>query len=317
MNDPANTALKASDLTAPLFGDDSEIANNVALYEISVVAADNYRFLSTGFAAGGIDPYFTLFQSTGNGATVLGSNYDQAFSTGGDFNLTFALAAGDYTVGIGAFANMSFAENFGAGTLGDGFIGLGVPSLGTTYYNLEITPGAAAPEPRPLWLAALGLGLGLLWRRLRNTAACALLAAAIPAQASSIYTVQKVAGNSEGYFTISGTMGINNFDAIVFDARVGSNVNQNGVFVGNGGAIGTIAKTTQAGGDYAGVTPTSLINNSGFVPFRAILPDGSTAILAGDGGTPATIATAGCGTCDFTQITRAPAINDAGDVAFQ
>ena len=317
LNDPANTALRASDLSAPLFGDDFEIANNVALYEITIGAADAYRFLSTGFAAGGIDPYFTLFLGTGNGATVLGSNYVQAFSTGGDFDLTFALAAGDYTVGIGAFANMSFAENFGSGTLGDGFTGLGVPSLGTTYYNVEIATGAAAPEPRPVWLATLGIGVGLLWRRRRNAAAGASLAFAIPAHAGVIYSIEKVTGSSDGYFTISGTTGINNHDAIVFDARVGPNVNQNGLFEWSGGAITTIAKTTQAGGLYAGITPAPSINSAGFVPFRGILPDGSTGIFVGNGGVPTSIATADCASCDFAQISRSPAINDAGVVVFQ
>jgi hypothetical protein len=139
LNNPGNAALTASDLGPPLFGDDFEIANNVALYAISVPTGRTVSFLSKGFAAGGVDPYFTLFQGTGNSATFLGSNYSQAFSTGGDFNLSFPLTPGNYTVAMSAFANMSFAENLGTGTLGDGFIGLGEPdTLGTYYYELEI-----------------------------------------------------------------------------------------------------------------------------------------------------------------------------------
>jgi hypothetical protein len=50
---------------------------------------------------------------------------------------------------MGAYANLSFAENLGVGSLGDGFIGLGQPDfLGNYYYELEVvTPDAAAPEP--------------------------------------------------------------------------------------------------------------------------------------------------------------------------
>jgi hypothetical protein len=142
LNNPGNTALVGSDLGAPLFGNDFEIANNVALYVISVPTAGTVNFRSVGFVAGGADPYFTLFRGTGSSATFVGSNYTQAFSTGGEFNLFFALTAGNYTVATGAFANMSFAENLGTGTLGDGFIGLGEPdALGNYYYELQIDLG--------------------------------------------------------------------------------------------------------------------------------------------------------------------------------
>ena len=70
------------DLGAALFGDDFEIANNVALHTFSVAAPGSFNFDSNGYDAGGIDPYFTLF-GTGPTATFLASNYDQAFSTGG------------------------------------------------------------------------------------------------------------------------------------------------------------------------------------------------------------------------------------------
>ena len=114
LNDPGNTALVGSDLAAPLFDNDNDIANNVALYTFSNTTAGTVNFLSQGFALGGIDPYFTLFSGTGNTGTFVDSNFVQAFSTGGDFNLNEALGVGDYTVAMGVFANMSFAENSGA-----------------------------------------------------------------------------------------------------------------------------------------------------------------------------------------------------------
>jgi hypothetical protein len=178
LDDAGNLALASSDPGAPSFVDDFDIANNVALYDLSITVPGTFSFEGVGFGLGGIDPYFTLFEGTGSGATFFGSNFFEAFSTGGDFSIDFVLAAGDHTVAIGAFANMSFAENFGIGTLGDGFVGLGQPDfLGNYYYqiNVESTDGEGAPvgegppppvtvpEPLTVWLVGLGLA-GVLTR---------------------------------------------------------------------------------------------------------------------------------------------------------
>jgi hypothetical protein len=175
LNDPANGALVGSALSAPSFADDFAIANNVALYVLSVATPGDVNFLSKGFGLGGVDPYFTLFSGTGNSATFVGSNYNQAFfGGGGDFHLDFLLAAGDYTIAIGAFANLSFAENLGAGTLGDGFIGLGEPgSLGSSFYELDVSAPTAAAVPEPASVILLMLpGALLVLRRGRSTAIC-------------------------------------------------------------------------------------------------------------------------------------------------
>jgi len=171
LDDPGNTALVWSDLGPPLFGDDGEIANNVALYELVVPLGGPVSFDSNGFAAGGADPYFTLFAGSGPGATFLHSNYEQAFCCGGDFLENVVLGAGTYTVAMGVFANMSFAEN-GGGSLGDGFIKLGVPGyLGNYYYELGISFEAPPPpvaEPASLLMSLLGLiALGVSRRRSR------------------------------------------------------------------------------------------------------------------------------------------------------
>ena len=134
--------------------------NNVALHPLSVPFAGTVVFDSNGFAAGGADPYFTLFAGSGTAATVAGSNYDQAFSTGGDFLFTFNLAAGDYQVAMGVFANMSSAENWGSGTLADGFTFLGAPQyLGNYYYELGVTTPDTPQVPEPCALLLLGPGL--------------------------------------------------------------------------------------------------------------------------------------------------------------
>lgn len=164
LNDPSNAALvgSGSSPSAPSFTDDYAIANNVAIYSFLVPSSGPVRFLSIGFVAGGIDPYFTLFSGSGPSATFVSSNFAHAFSVGGDFDMTLALTSGPFTLSIGAFANMSSAENLGSGTLGDGFVGLGVPSaLGDYSYDLLVTTadgggGSTVPEPATPLLVAAG-----------------------------------------------------------------------------------------------------------------------------------------------------------------
>ena len=88
-------------------------------------------------APGGFDTYFSLFQGAGAGATFLASNDDGDCPPGDadvacrDSTLNLTLSAGSYVLAVGTFENLSFAENLGSGTLGDGFIGLG------SYFNLD------------------------------------------------------------------------------------------------------------------------------------------------------------------------------------
>lgn len=182
VDDPANAALVGSDPSPspPSFVDAFAVANNVALYGLVVAIGGAVEFRSSGFALGGIDPYFSVFRGTGPSATFVDSNDTQAFATGGDFDLTLLLAAGSYTFAIGTFANLSFAENYGAGTLGDGFIGFGEPSsLGNAFYRLTVTtpdsatpggPDSTVPEPSTGLLIA-GASLALLKTRRSRLAA--------------------------------------------------------------------------------------------------------------------------------------------------
>jgi hypothetical protein len=162
LGDSGNAALVGSDLGAPDFSDDNAIADNVALYAFTVTVPGTVDIVSTGFAAGGVDPYFTLFAGGDDGATVYDSNYYHAFSTGGDFAWSGTLVAGSYQIALGSFANMSIAENYGVGTLADGFTFLGDPgSLGDGSYSLGLT--TPVPEPSQAWL--LGVGLAALATR--------------------------------------------------------------------------------------------------------------------------------------------------------
>ena len=81
---------------------------------------------------GGFDPYVSVFSGIGPAATFLASNDDGACPPGSpavgqcyDSALQLNLPPGSYTVAMTSFLNMSFAENYGSGTLGDGFIALG------------------------------------------------------------------------------------------------------------------------------------------------------------------------------------------------
>jgi hypothetical protein len=169
LGDAGNGALVGSDLGAADFSDANAIADNVALYSFTLAQGGAVSVVSSGFAAGGVDPYFTLFAGADAMATFVDSNYAQATSTGGDFTWAGMLAAGSYEIALGAFENMSFAENLGSGTLGDGFIGLGDPgSLGNGSYSLTLaTP---VTEPSATWLMAFGLAaLGMrVWRARRG-----------------------------------------------------------------------------------------------------------------------------------------------------
>lgn len=158
-DDAGNAALVASDLGAPSFTDDRAVANNLALYAFTLTTLGAVTIQSTGFASGGADPYFSLFRGAGADAALLGSNYAQAFSTGGDFLFSAWLDAGAYQIALGSFANLSFAENSGSGVLGDGFVGLGqAGALGDGSYRLMLTTLASPlSEPSALGLLVLGL----------------------------------------------------------------------------------------------------------------------------------------------------------------
>ncbi len=158
LGDAGNAALVGSDLGAPGFGDDNTIADNVALYSFYVVQDGAVSVTSTGFVAGGVDPYFSLFAGSGVSATFVDSNYAQATSTAGDFTWSGMLAKGSYEIALGSFENLSIAENYGFGTLGDGFTFLGDPnSLGNGGYSLTLT--TPIPEPSNPWLMAVGVAV--------------------------------------------------------------------------------------------------------------------------------------------------------------
>lgn len=163
--------------------------NDVALIEFETKAAAALDAQTWSFgggtnaagqaiAAGGFDTFVSLFAGWGGSATFMASNDDGLCPPGtaapacADSTLRItALPAGRYTIAVSQPANFSFAENLGAGTLGDGFIGLAGSWSGgactascSSAYALDITSSALVPEPA----APLLLALGLLALRLKR-----------------------------------------------------------------------------------------------------------------------------------------------------
>jgi hypothetical protein len=189
LDDAANTALVASDgymdLKPARFGSDDEIARNVALYELNVTTGGTFSFASFGYAALGAEPYFTLFAGSGLLATLVDSS-GLSDPLNVDFSFSRALGPGVYTLALGLWLNMSFAENNPDGdpSLGDAFTALGVPGLlGNYYYELEVAsddgefddPVPAGdirnepiPEPSMLLLLACGASGALVRFRRRQ-----------------------------------------------------------------------------------------------------------------------------------------------------
>jgi|JI6StandDraft_1071083.scaffolds.fasta_scaffold192507_2 hypothetical protein len=153
LDDAGNPALIGSFGAPPVFNatDPLDSLQNVALHAFSLGSDQSIRFESLGYAAGGIDPYVSLFLGTDDQATFVRSFAGAAV---GDFSELVSLSAGNYIVAIGLYLNMSFAENNGVGTLGDGFTGLGGSDFGNGYYELALTTSNDndVPEPGSLYL---------------------------------------------------------------------------------------------------------------------------------------------------------------------
>ena len=177
LGDTANPYLYGSDLASPVFVDPSNpgdnsavVANNVALYQLVLAQGGTLTITSDSLGNNGIDSYVSLFSGGTMAATLVGSAMD-------DFTWTLAVSAGSYWVSIGDWENMSFAENAGSGTLGDGFIGVGDPNwLGNGNYDVTVsldtgvTPPPPIPEPSQSALLLLGLAaLGTRAWRARKT----------------------------------------------------------------------------------------------------------------------------------------------------
>jgi hypothetical protein len=118
----------------------------------------------TTIAQGGFEPYLSLFDSSGDflASTFFGTTCPAGANTntssGQCFDVSLdggTLLPGTYQIAISAFENMSFAENSGAGTLADGFTGLGNLADGEDlHYAFDVVLSSTTPVPEPsdAWL---------------------------------------------------------------------------------------------------------------------------------------------------------------------
>jgi hypothetical protein len=144
--------------------------DNVVLYFLTVPTAGAVTFTAPGADPSLIDPYLSVFDGSGFLATFDFSVVTLAF--GDAINVSQTLAAGNYMVALSSFDNMSDAENFGSGTLGDGFVTLGNYSGGIGYDLTIDTPNVPTPEPSSTMVLTLSGCLLLLvgkWRKPRRS----------------------------------------------------------------------------------------------------------------------------------------------------
>jgi hypothetical protein len=159
LNDPTDPRIVGPGIngSGALFDalDPSVSVNNVVLYSFTLATATSVHFTAAGADVALIDPYLSIFSGLGASASFLTSYSGAAF--GDSIDVTQNLNAGNHMVALSAFLNLSFAENLGFGTLGDGFTGLG-NFTGGTHYDLTIDTGIApVPEPSSLFPLVLAL----------------------------------------------------------------------------------------------------------------------------------------------------------------
>lgn len=158
--------------------DSFTVSSSSAMEAITFSYGGGVNGAGTTIAQGGFEPYLSLFNSSGdflastyfgttcpagaNTNTVSGQCLDVSLDGG-------TLAPGSYQIAISAFENMSFAENSGAGTLADGFTGLGNLAGGEDlHYAFDVVLASATPVPEPSAGWVLGgavLAVGGLRRR--------------------------------------------------------------------------------------------------------------------------------------------------------
>ncbi len=137
-------------------------------YAITFSSGGGTNGAGAAIAAGGFQPYLSLFDNAGNflASTYFSPLVGPAYDTRLDFGV---LGAGTYRIVISAYLNLSLAENLGTGTLADGFTGLGNLFPGEDlHYAFDVVlddGGGPVPEPGTLMLVLGGMGVAMARRR--------------------------------------------------------------------------------------------------------------------------------------------------------
>ena len=159
--------------------------------------------------SGGFDPYVSLFSGTGASATFVASNDDGLCPPGTiavgncyDSTLTTSLPAGTYTLAVSSFLNMSLAENYGTGILGDGFVGLGSFGVRSNAFAVDITGPAVVTPTRALGFVPNALTFGP--QTLTTTSGPMTVVITSVGTASVTTGLVSVGGANAGEFTAAG-----------------------------------------------------------------------------------------------------------------
>lgn len=161
---PSNTDSDFAQWAAVV--DDFSVVSSSTMEAVTFSYGGGVNGAGQSIAEGGFEPYLSLFDASGNflastffgttcpaGAntnTLSGECFDEMLDGG-------TLAPGSYQIAISAFENLSLAENFGSGTLADGFTGLGNLNPGEDlHYAFDVVLTSTSPVPEPITGVLLG-----------------------------------------------------------------------------------------------------------------------------------------------------------------
>lgn len=162
--------------------------------------------------SGGFDPYLSVFSGTGPTATFVAANDDGTCPPGTvsdgacrDPTLSIALPAGNYTLALSAFLNLSIAENYGSGTLGDGFAGLGSFGTRSNAWALDISASSLLVPARWLGVAPGSITFGA--QTVATTSGQSTAIVTSLGSAAVAFSSVALSGANPGDFAIGGTCG--------------------------------------------------------------------------------------------------------------
>ena len=166
----------------------------------------------TVIAAGGFDPYLSVFSGTGSTATFVAANDDGTCPPGTvsdgacrDPALSIALPAGNYTLALSAFLNLSIAENYGSGSLGDGFAGLGSFGTRSNAWAVDISAPSLVVPTRWLGVAPGSITFGA--QTVATTSGPSTAIVTSLGSAAVDFSSVSLSGANAGDFAVGGTCG--------------------------------------------------------------------------------------------------------------
>ncbi len=154
---PSNSDVEFAQWAAVV--DDFTLSDTSTMQAITFSYGGGVNGNGQTIAQGGFEPYLSLFDASGNflASTFFGTTCSAGANTNTLSGQCFdelldggTLAPGTYQIAISAFENLSVAENYGTGTLADGFSGLGNLNAGEDlHYAYDVILTSTSPVPEP------------------------------------------------------------------------------------------------------------------------------------------------------------------------